>query len=315
MIVTAHTYLRQLQRLLREQKQEFSNPEDLLSYINLARREVAGRTQCIRRLTPISGQIISASVLTGGTGYVNPVATISTPDWPSGKLPNPNGRQATVSVEKTGTTVTGVTVLDGGDGYFQPINPIIITDASGPGTGATASLQLSPINTLNQGQETYAFSDIDVTGWPGVDVVHCIKSVSIVYSLYRYSLPVYAFSVYQSSIRQYSSATYQWVPAFGTQFGQGADGQFLFYPVPSQQLQLEFDCFCLPQDMTLDNGIPETIPQPWTDAVQYMAGQLAFQELQQFNAANYYEQQFDKRTLGYSTAARPGRAVNPYGRY
>ena len=94
----AHFYLQQCQRLLREQQQEFENPEDLLSYINIARREVAGRTQCIRRLTPISGQCVSATLLTPGSGYVTPVATITPPDFPSGVKPSPNGRQATANV-------------------------------------------------------------------------------------------------------------------------------------------------------------------------------------------------------------------------
>lgn len=313
MIVDAFYYLKQCQRLLREQKQEFENPDDLLSYINIARREVAGRTQSVRRLTPISGQVISAQVLTGGTGYVSPVATITTPDWPSGALPNPQGAQATAVATQVGGVVESVIVTYGGDGYFQPI--ITITDATGPGTGATASLQLSPINTLNEGQEQYAFSDIYLGAWPGVDSVYMIKSVSIIYSEYRYSLPMYAFSVYQAMIRQYPSASYQYVPSFGSQFGQGVGGTFFFYPPPSQQYQLEYDCFCLPEDMLLDNSIPEAIPQPWTDAVQYMAAQLAFQELQNFNAAKYYEQQFDKRTLGYSQQARPGRMTSAYGRY
>jgi hypothetical protein len=37
-------------------------------------------------------------------------------------------------------------------------------------------------------------------------------------------------------------------------------------------------------------------------------------ELQNLNAAKFYGEEFDKRTLGYSTYARPSRAVNPYGR-
>jgi len=311
MIVDAHFYLKQVQRLLREQKQEFLNPDDLLSYINLARREVAGRTQSVRRLTPISGQIISTNLVSGGSGYVAPVVNITTPDWPSGALPNPQGRQATAVALMSGGVITDVIIQDGGDGYFQPI--ITITDSVG--TGASVTPNLSPINTLNQGQEQYAFSDIYLGAWPGVDSVYMIKSVSVVYSQYRYSLPMYAFSVYQSMIRQYPSAAYQYVPAFGSQFGQGVGGTFFFYPPPSQTYQLEYDCFCLPEDMLLDNSIPEVIPQPWTDAVQYMAAQLAYQEIQNLNAAHYYEQQFDKRTLGYSQQARPGRMTNPYGRY
>lgn len=312
MIVDTFFYLKQCQRLLREQKQEFENPEDLLSYINLARREVAGRTQCIRRLTPISGQIISFDLVSGGSGYVSPVVTITTPDFPSGKLPNPNGLQATASALISGGVITSVIVTNGGDGYFQPV--VTITDATGPGAGASATANLSPINTLNIGQEQYPFSDIYIGDWPGVDCVHMIMGVSVIYTNYRYSLPMYAFSVYQAQVRQFPFQ-YQYVPSFASQQGQGAGGVFFAYPLPSQTYQWEFDCFCLPQDMRLDNSIPEAIPQPWTDAVQYMAVQLAFQELQNLNAASYYEKQFDKRTLGYSQTARPGRMTNPYGRY
>jgi hypothetical protein len=311
MIVSAHDYLKQTTRFLREQRQEFSNPEDLLVYINRARREVAGRTQCIRRLTPISGQVVSALVTAGGHGYVNPIATITTPDFPSGILPSPSGRQATAGVTMNGGVVTGVDINDGGDGYFQPL--VTITDASGPGTGATATLTISPINTLNLGQEVYNFSDIFIGNWPGVDVVHAIKSVTVLYSNYRFSLAQYSFSEYQARIRNYP-LLYQYVPVFCCQRGQGASGDLMMYPLPSQTYQVEYDCFCLPVDMRLDNSIPEAIPQPWTDAVPYFAASLAYMELQNFNAAKFYGEEFDKRTLGYSTYARPGRAINQYGR-
>jgi len=180
MIVDAFTYLRQTQRFLREQQQMFENPDDLLVYINRARREVAGRTQCIRRLTPISGQIVSATVTNGGSGYVNPVAVITTPDFPSGVLPSPGGRQATAGVVMNGGVITGVEINDGGDGYFQP--QITITDGA-TGTGAVVTAQVSPINTLNIGQEVYPFSNIYLGNWPGVDAVLAIKSVAISFSL------------------------------------------------------------------------------------------------------------------------------------
>jgi hypothetical protein len=305
-------YLQMTQRFLREQKQDFENPNDLLVYINRARREVAGRTQCIRRLTPISGQVVDGTVVLGGSGYVNPIATITTPDFPSGVLPSPSGRQATAGVSMNGGVVTDVTINDGGDGYFAP--QVTITDASGPGTGATATLSISPINTLNIGQEVYPFSSINLGNFPGVDTVHAIKSASVIYANYRYMLPMYDFSTYQSQIRQYPFQ-YQYVPTFCSQFGQGNGGSFYAYPLPSQTYQWEFDCFCLPSDMTLDNSIPEAIPQPWTDAVPYFAASLAYMELQNLNFAKYYAEEFDKRTLGYSSYARPGRRVNPYGRF
>ena len=309
MITDAFEYLKQTQRFLREQKQEFENPEDLLVYVNRARREVAGRTQCIRRLTPISGQIVSANIMNLGTGYTSPTVVISPPDFPSSTLPDPNGRQAVATATVVGGQINDIVINDGGNGYFIP--EITIVDPTG--TGAQVNPVLSPINTLNIGQEVYNFSDIYLGNWPGVDAVHAIKSVSIIYSNYRYSLPMYAFSVYQAMIRQYPF-NYQYVPSFCSQFGQGAGGSFYAYPLPSQTYQWEFDCFCLPSDMTLDNRTPEAIPQPWTDAVPYFATSLAMMELQNYNAAKFYGDQFDRMTLGYSSYARPGRAINPYGR-
>ena len=313
MITDTFGYLQQTQRFMREQKQEFENPGDLLVYINRARREIAGRTQCIRRLTPISGQVVSANVLQVGTGYTAPVAVISAPDFPSGDGVWPNGRQASATAVLSALTpgaIDSVIIADGGAGYFQPT--ISIVDPTG--TGAIVTLNTSPINTVNIGQEVYPFSGIDLSTFPGVDTVHAIKSVSIIYANYRYSLPMYAFSVYQSMIRQYPFQ-YQYVPTFCSQYGQGNGGSLYMYPLPSQTYQVEYDCFCLPTDMTIDNGVPEAIPQPWTDAVPYFAAHLAMLELQNYNAAKLYEQLFDKMTLGYSTYARPGRVTNPYGRY
>jgi len=59
----------------------------------------------------------------------------------------------------------------GGD-VFQPL--VTITDATAAGTGATASLTISPINLLNQGQEVYNFSDIFLGNWPGL--IRCMQS-------------------------------------------------------------------------------------------------------------------------------------------
>src|SRR5438445_3998340 len=93
-----------------------------------------------------------------------------------------------------------------------------ITDPTG--TGATVSLQISQINTLNIGQEVYNFSDIFLGQWPGVDSVHAIKSASVIYANYRYMLPMYDFTTYQSLVRSYPFQ-YQYVPTFCSQFGQG----------------------------------------------------------------------------------------------
>ena len=308
---TLADYLKEVQHFLRDTKQDLLNPETLTQYINVARRETAMRGQCIRRLTPSSGSILTYSVVAGGSGYtVAPTVTVSDPDFPPGTSLYPNGRQATATAIVQSGSITGVYSQDGGAGYFSPA----VTLSGGGGSDATISVAaLSYINTLNLGQEQYPFSSIDVSMWPGVNSVHMLRSVSVIYANYRYSLPMYSFSVYQAKIRQYPFQ-YQYVPAFCTQFGQGEDGSLFVYPLPSQTYQWEFDCFCIPSDLT-DFRSYEALPFPWTDAVKHWAAYLAFLELQNFNAAEYHFKRYDEMINRYSTYTRPGRAVNPYGRY
>lgn len=307
--MTLFDYQKQTQLFLREQKQDFVNPDDLVSYINRARREIAMRTQCVRVLTPISGSIQSATMVTQGSGYTAPSVIISAPDFPSGVPPYANGAQANASAVVNGGLITGINIVFGGSGYFQPT--VTITDPVG--TGADATLTVVFPNILNQGQEVYNFSDVNLSQNPGCEAVYGVRGISIIYSNYRYSLPVYAFSVYQSMIRQYPFQ-YQYVPTFASQFGQGTGGSFYVYPLPSQTYQYELDCQCIPSDLT-DNNSFEAIPAPWTDAIPYFSAHLAMLELQNFNAAAMYLQLYEKFALNYSQYARIGRVTNPYGRW
>jgi hypothetical protein len=305
-----NSYIADIQRFARDQKQQYLDVGNLTSYINKARREVAMRAQCIRALPPISGSITGWTVKTQGLNYSNnPTLAITPPDFPSGAPPNPSGAQATATANVSGGKITAVYSQFGGNGYFQP--SMTITDASG--SGATATPIMSPIAQVVQGQEQYNFSDFDLSTFPGVAEIYYVRSASILYANYRYSLPCYAFTVYQAYVRQYPFQ-YQYVPTFFSQFGQGASGSLFFYPYPSQNYQVELDCCCIPSELIDDQSV-EAIPQPWQDAVPYFAAKFAFEELQNLNAARYYEDQFNRRALGYSNYARAGRMTNPYGRY
>lgn len=301
-------YMKDVQRFLRETKQDMITPDTIIAHVNRARREVAMRAQCIRILTPISGQIMSASVTNGGAGYTSaPTVAVSAPDFPSGTLPYPNGDQATAEATIQSGTVSAVSIVYGGYGYFQPA----LTFSGGGGTGAAAEPAMTYINQLNQGQEVYNFSDVDLSMFPGVSSIYMIKSVSVIFSNFRYSLECPSFSTYQT-MRQYPFS-FQYVPWICAQFGQGTSGSFFFYPIPSQPYQIEFDCFCLPQDMIDDQSV-EAIPMPWTDAIAFYAAHLCYLDLQNFNVARGYLEIFDQYMHRYGAYARPGRRVNPYGR-
>jgi hypothetical protein len=304
------SYHRQTTRFLRESKQEFVNPSDITNAINRARREVAMRAMCVRRLTPISGSVSTCTVTAGGTGYsANPTVTISAPDFPSGQGSLANGSQATATAVVSAGSVVAVSVDYGGAGYFQPV--VTITDATGK--GATATATVSGINVITIGREQYPLSEIDVSMFPGVDSVYMVHGISIIYSNLRFSLRQYDFSTYQAKVRNYP-LVYQYVPSFCSQTQQGADGIMFMYPLPSQTYQAEYDCFCLPQDLTAPNS-QDVIPKPWDDVVPYFATSLVFQELQNLNYSKFYLDLYDKMLIRYSTAARWGRATSMYGRY
>jgi hypothetical protein len=302
-------YMKGVQRLCRDGQQKLLNPEDIIEYVNKGRRMVARRTQCLRFLTPISGQIQSCSLLTGGSGYTNPTLVITAPDFPSGYGPAPNGQQATGVFSLTRGVITDCEITNGGFGYFQP--RMSFTDPTG--TGATVVPNLTWFNTLLQGQEVYNFSSIDLsTAPPGYGPMFALMSATVLFSDYRYILPRYDFTHYQALIRNYAYQ-FQYVPGICSQFGQGSNGSLYVYPQPNQTYQMEWDCICDPQDLLFNEDV-EAIPNVWTDAVEFYAAHLAFLELQNFNASRGMLELFEKNVGIFSKAARPSRSINPYGR-
>ncbi len=304
-------YLKQTQRFIRDSDQKFINPADLIVYVNRARREIALRTQSIRMLTPVSGAIVSATITNPGSGYVTPVATITAPDFPNGEILYPGGAQATATVQQIGGIITDIAIDFGGSGYFQP--QITITDSAGPGVDATATLNLSQIMQTQNNQEIYSFDQIPIANFPGYGEVFWVNSVSLIYASFRYTLMTYSFTRYQALLRNYPKS-YTYIPSVCAQLGQGTKGSLYLYPVSSQAYQIEFDCYCLPQDLT-DDESEEALPGPWTDCVPYFAAHLAFLELQNLNSANYYFTLYEKMMDNYSSFVRSRKISNPYGRW
>jgi hypothetical protein len=301
-------YMQATQRLINDQAQRTIDPGDLIEYVNRARRETAMRTQCLRVLTPISGSIVSASVTAGGAGYTSPTVTVSAPDFPGGTPNLPGGAQAIATAQVLAGAIGTIDIQYGGSGYFQPV--ITISDPTGTGAAATASTSL--LNTVNQNQEVYPFSGVDLSQNPGVGGIIAVKSVALIYSNFRFSLAIYDFSTYQAMIRNFPTQ-YSYVPTVGAQYGQGANGSFYLYPLPSQRYQMEWDCFCYPSDLATDTDT-EALSLPWTDGVPFLAAYFAYLEMQNWNAAAFMQKQFDDWMTRYSRYARPGRRVNPYGR-
>lgn len=69
------TYLKQAQRLLRENRQELVDPEDLIDYINSARGQVAGKGECIRVIGTINTVLGQRAYQFSGIGLGTPSST------------------------------------------------------------------------------------------------------------------------------------------------------------------------------------------------------------------------------------------------
>lgn len=306
-MASLYTYMKDMQRFVRDTTQKLVNPADLIEFVNRARRTVAERAQCIRVLAPISGSVTVITVTAGGANYTNPTVTISPPDFASGAGNYPLGQQATATATVVLGIITDIQVTFGGSGYFQPT--VTITDSTGTGAAGTASI--SPIAATVGGKEVYKFTDVPLDNFPGVASILTVISTSFIYANWRYSLPCYSFSTYQAKIRKYP-LQFSYVPSMCAQFGQGTSGSIYMYPIPSTIYQFEWDAICLPIDLETDQDF-EAIPQPWQDAVAFLATHYVFLNLQNMNAANYYYQQFEAMMRLFSASARPGRRSNPYG--
>lgn len=293
---------------MRDRRQLALNTDDIVHYINRARRDLALRTQSIRRLPPVSGSIVTIQVATPGSGYTNPQVSITAPDFPDGQKLYPAGAQAIATAQQIGGQLSNISVDFGGFGYFQPA--VMITDPTG--SGATATAQVSPIMTVNPFQEIYNFSDFPLSTFPGIESVFAIFSGSIIFNNFRYMLLNYPWTQYQALVRSYPQQ-YYYVPTVMSQYGQGSGGSIYMYPLPSALYQWEADCLCLPSDLEDDEDF-EALPDPWTDAVPYFAAQMCYLELQNFNYARAMMELYQQMTSRYSAGARPRLLINPYGR-
>jgi hypothetical protein len=262
-------YQQEVQRLLHDPAGAFYPLADLTVYINLARKRVALKGQCVRVLLS-GGTVTGITVTAGGGAYsANPTVTIGG-----------TGNQAFASATVVGGVITAITMISGGFGYLTP-PPITITDPTGTGATATATVDNSASTVA--GREVYQFSTLNTLAalTPGVGGVIGLISVAAQWgagNTYRPMLDRKIWSEFQAYFRVYANSQINF-PAIWSSYGQGQKGSFYLFPVPSQQLAMDCDAFCSVVNL-VDDTTPEAIPDPWTDAVPYYSSYLAFRNSQ-----------------------------------
>jgi hypothetical protein len=262
-------YLTQTQLLLHDPTNSFYSQASLISYINIARGQIAGDGGCVRVLLS-GGTITALSVNGGGSGYAGTLTVAIT-----------NGNQASATGTISGGAVNAVTLVNGGWGFLT--GPIVTATGSTSGSNATFNTTVDQSASTVAGQEVYNFSTLNMLAalTPGVQNVVGVMGIACQWgagSVYKPTLRRRTWSTFQARYRSYTVAAMNF-PAVWASYGHGASGSFYLFPIPSQQMSLDIDAACLPIPLVTDSTV-EAIPYPWTDAIPYYAAYLAYSNSQ-----------------------------------
>jgi len=258
-------YLDQTRRLLHDPSAQAYTTPDLTAFINIARRQTAIEGQCVRLLLR-GGTITSIAVTSGGAGWVTaPTVTITG-----------DGQQAFATAVVTGGAIFSVSVDDGGWGYLTA--PTITFSGVGTGGAAAASVDNSASTVATR--EILNFSTLNTLAaqTAGVLQVLGVMSIATLWGATRIVLQPMVWTMFQAYMRYWSTAPQNY-PCYWSQYQQGVNGNIYLFPVPSQQLSLDIDTYCMPVDLA-DDTTAEAIPSPWTDAIPYYAAYLAYRNSQ-----------------------------------
>jgi hypothetical protein len=257
-----YRYLQDTQRLLNDEKEEKFNRYDLTRFINSGRRKVAAESQCIRFLLPSSGSFASVSVNSCGEGYTSPPTVVSA--GPSAWGVGFQTADIQVGINSLGQ-VCSAKIVNPGSGYIAPD----LTLEGGGGTGASLKWTLTPFLSTLANKEVYYFQDYNPLLPPGIKEILAIQNVSVSWGGIKPTMRHLDWSAFQAYLRSYNTQATNW-PAVWAQYAQGVQGSVYLNPIPSMTLQMEWDTYCLPEDLTSDDD-PEFIPYPFTNAVPYYA--------------------------------------------
>lgn len=281
-----YRYLQDTQRLLNDEKEEKFNRYDLTRFINAGRRKVAAESQCIRFLLPSSGSFATVTVLCGGSGYTAP---------PVVNIPQPGawGVGFTQAVIQVGINSLGqvcsAKIVIPGSGYVAPFLDLV----GGGGSGAVLGFTLTPFIATIANKEVYNFQDYNLLLPPGMREILAIQNVSVSWGGIKPTMRHLDWSAFQAYLRAYNTQSTNW-PAVWAQYGQGVQGSVYLNPIPSMPMQMEWDTYCLPEDLHSDSD-PEFIPYPFSNAVPYYAAWWASIP-GNTEMANYFDQLY-KRAL------------------
>lgn len=262
---------------------------ELTKHINNARTRVALDTHCVRQFKtglqaiggqeqyPMTGAVGNVVITAAGSGYSSAPTVVFTGGGFS------TTAAATATVESG--AVTAITMTSWGEGYTS-VPAVSFT--GGGGTGATGTA-----TTLIKVQD--------------------IVSISVLWNNLRYTFSYIPFTGFQAYMRM--NPLMQQNPGIWTNIPQ-AKVVFL-YPIPNedQVYELEWDCVCLPNDLTTGSEEDVQIIPPNDDGVQFYASHMALLKLQNYDQAMVMRNMYKARIKEILITQQDVKITNPYRAY
>jgi len=185
-----------------------------------------------------------------------------------------------------------------------------------PGTtNDVATSGLPPTNTFNSipGQELYPYNyanQIVRQMYAGVQGIIDIIDVSVSWGGIRPNLGWLPWEDLQAYARSYNIGVTSY-PFYWSTYNDGEAGQVWLFPVPTNALEMEWDCFAIPMDLNTNDDV-DAIPLGFRNSIKYYAAALAFEGGYRYGNADLMEQRFE-RSLGIAReAAEKGRTPDYY---
>jgi hypothetical protein len=144
----------------------------------------------------------------------------------------------------------------------------------------------------------------------GYRAINDVFNVAVSWSSFRPMMVWMPWDELQAYARAYSTLISSYPMAWST-FGSGTSGQVWLWPPPSQNLEMEWDCTCLPFDLQ-SNDDYDAIPDSFTSGVKFYAAGMAFLGSFRYGMADNMFKMF----LGHCTedmgAAEGGKVADYY---
>ena len=302
-------YLSDLRDLLHDVGGNFYTDAALTGYIYNARRQIAQDAYCLRTVTKSSSGVTGYTIVNGGSGYsASPTITISAP---SGLSFAPV--QATATATVLAGVITAITITNPGGGYLAAPT-LTVTDVSG--SGANITLAIASVWTANVNQETYNFTDattVVTANTPGYSSVFAVQDITVSWGSFKPQLSKMPWSAFQAYFRAINTGMSN-TPSYWAQIGRGTNSVAYLYPIPSQQAEMQWDCYCLPIDLVNDSTV-EALPLPWTEAVKWYAAYRAYMAAQRQPDAQSMLGEYARKLQSYSGVTSPAVVPQIYGDY